>query len=64
VAEEPRAESAIEAVLEQVEGQRPGRDEDHHNPDRPVIDAVIGLVAGTDAPVMGELDGNLLHGGD
>ena len=42
---EPREEVSIEAALEQVERQRPGRDEEDENPDRPVIEPVMQLVA-------------------
>ena len=51
----------VEAALEQVERQRARRDEEDEDPDRPVVDAVVGLVAGADATVVGELDGDLLH---
>ena len=56
--------AGVEPPLEQVERERPRRDEKDENPDRPVVDAVVGLVAGADAAVVGELDGDLLHVGN
>ena len=46
----------VEAVLEQVEGQRPGRDEEHEDPDRPVRQPVPDLVALADAAIARQLD--------
>ena len=48
---QPRRHPRIEAALEQVEGERPGRDEEDENPDRPVIEPVIQLVPGRAACV-------------
>ena len=46
---EPQRHPAIETAFEQIEGQRPGRDEEHPDPDRPVREAVADLVALADA---------------
>src|SRR5207244_5759519 len=42
---EPEDQAPVEAALEQIEGERPGRDEKHEDPDRPVIEPVVELVA-------------------
>ena len=42
---EPQPHPPVESVLEQIEGQRTWRDEEHEDPDRPVIESVIELVA-------------------
>ena len=52
---------AIEAVLEQIERQRAGRDEEHEDPDRPVVEPVIELVALANLAFGGVLDGNGCH---
>ena len=38
----------IEAALEQVEGQRTGNQEEYGNPDRPVENTIVKLVAGAE----------------
>ena len=48
---EPQRHARVEAALEQIERQRPGRDEEDENPDRPVIESVIELVAFADFPL-------------
>ena len=53
---EPERHPRVEAALEQVEGERTGRDEEHEDPDRPVIEPVIELVALADFPLGGVLD--------
>src|SRR5262249_62396244 len=42
---EPQRYPRAEAALEQIEGERTGRDEENEDPDRPVIEPVIQLVA-------------------
>ena len=46
----------IEPAREEVEGHRPRRDEEDEDPDRPVVDPVIELVAVADLPVGVALD--------
>ena len=53
---EPCQETRVEAALEQIERQRSGRDEEDEDPDRPVVDAVIQLVARPDLAFGVELD--------
>src|SRR5215470_17398565 len=58
---EPQRHPRVETVLEQVERQRPGRDEENENPDRPVVEPVIKLVAFANLALRCVLDGNLGH---
>ena len=53
---EPQRHPPVEAALEQIERQRTWRDEEHEDPDRPVIEPVIELVALADLPLGGVLD--------
>ena len=53
---QPRQQALVETALEQIEGERARRDEEHENPDRPVIEAVMQLVANADLPLGIELD--------
>ena len=53
---QPARHSPIESALEQVEGQRPRRDEEDPDPDRPVREPVGDLVAGAEASVRRQLD--------
>ena len=55
---EPQRHARVEAALEQIEGERTGRDEEHEDPDRPVIEPVIELVALADLAVGGVFDGD------
>ena len=48
---EPRRHAAVEAVREQIEGERPGRNEEGPDPDRPVIQAIADLVPFPDLPI-------------
>ena len=54
---EPQRHPRVEAALEQIEGQRARRDEEHEDPDRPVIESVIELVALADLALGRVLDG-------
>ena len=54
--QQPQRHPPVEPVREQVECQRPGRDEEHEDPDRPVRQSVIDLVPFPDAAVCRELD--------
>ena len=54
---EPQRHPRVEAALEEIEGQRAGRDEEDEDPDRPVIESVIKLVALTDLALGSVLDG-------
>src|SRR5262245_46654654 len=49
-------------MLEQIECQRPRRDEEDENPDRPVVESVIQLVALTNLAFGGVLNWNRRHG--
>ena len=53
---EPERHPAVEPALEQIERQRPGRDEEHEDPDRPVRQPVVDLVPLPDAAIARELD--------
>src|SRR5262245_45511030 len=53
---EPRRHPSIEPALEQIEGQRTWRDEEHEDPDRPVVETVVKLVALPDFPLGCVLD--------
>ncbi len=46
--EQPPLHPRVEAVLEQVERQRTRRNEENENPERPVIEPVVELVAVAD----------------
>src|SRR5262249_46340052 len=59
---EPRRHARVESALEEIERQRARRDEEHENPDGPVVEAVIELVAFSDLPLGGVLDGDGVHG--
>ena len=48
---EPQRHARVEAACEQIEGQRPGRDEEHQDPDRPVREPVTDLVALADRAI-------------
>ena len=43
-------------LREEIKGQRPGRDEEHPDPDRPVRQPVVDFVPFPDAPIARELD--------
>ena len=58
---QPQRHPRVEAALEQIEGERTGRDEEHENPDRPVVESVIELVALADLSMRRVLDGNACH---
>ena len=53
---QPDEQARIEAALEEIERQRPWRDEEHENPDRPVIEPVVQLVPVTNLPIDVALD--------
>src|SRR5262245_57147750 len=55
---EPYRQPSIESPLDQIERQRPWCNEEHENPDRPVIEPVIQLVSVTDLPFSIALDVN------
>ena len=48
---EPERHAAVESPLEQVERQRARRDEEHENPDRPMVEPVVQLVARANLPL-------------
>ena len=48
---QPRRHAPVEAVREQIERERPGRDEEGPDPDRPVVQAIADLVALADLPI-------------
>ena len=50
------ADARVEAALEQVEGQRTRRDEEHEDPDRPVVEPVVELVPVANLPIGVALD--------
>ena len=50
------------AALEQIEGERTRRDEEHEDPDRPVIEAVVELVVFADLALRGIFDRESVHG--
>ena len=53
---QPERHSPVEAVREEIEGQRPGRDEEHPDPDGPVRQPVADFVPYPHAPIVGQLD--------
>ena len=53
----PERHARVEAALEQIERQRARRDEEDEDPDRPVIEPVIELVALADLALGSVLDG-------
>ena len=53
---QPERHPRVEAVLEEIERQRSGRDEEHPDPDRPVRQPVADLVPFPDAPIVCQLD--------
>ena len=59
---EPQRHARVEPALEQIEGQRPGRDEEDEDPDRPVVEPVIELVALADLALRGVFDRDSVHG--
>ena len=52
----PSHQSPIEAMLEQVERERAGRNEKHEDPDWPVVESVVELVPSPNLPLRVELD--------
>src|SRR5262249_29287919 len=56
---QPDRHARVEPVLEEIEGKRPRRDEEHEDPDRPVVEAVIELVAFADLALGRVLDRNV-----
>src|SRR5438552_9249157 len=58
---EPQGHPRVEAALEQIERQRARRDEEDENPDRPVVEPVVKLVAFANLAVRCVLDGDLGH---
>ena len=57
----PHRHAAVEAVREEVEGERPRRDEEDENPDRPVIETVVELIALPNLSFGSVLDGYRGH---
>ena len=53
---QPCRHARVEPALEQIERQRTRRNEEHEDPDRPVIEPVVQLVAVPDLPLGVELD--------
>src|SRR5262245_38310020 len=49
-------------MLEQIKRQRPGRDEEDEDPDRPVVESVIQLVELTNLAIGGVLIWNCMRG--
>src|SRR5690606_28308334 len=53
---QPGDEPRVEDALEEIEGEGPRRDEEYEDPDRPVVEAVIELVAAPQNALGVELD--------
>ena len=51
-------------MLEQIEGEGAERNEEDEDPDRPVIEPIVELVAISDLPSRCVFDRNDRHGGD
>src|SRR6266446_10117048 len=58
---EPQGHTRVESPFEQIEGERPRRDEEHEDPDRPVIESIVELVALADAALSCVFDWNRGH---
>src|ERR1700674_4506790 len=57
----PQRHTRVESSLEQIEGERPRRDEEHEDPDRPVIESIVQLVALADSALGCIFDWNRGH---
>src|ERR1700674_4389119 len=57
----PQRHTGVESSLEQIEGERPRRDEEHEDPDRPVIESIVKLVTFADSALGCVFDWNRRH---
>jgi hypothetical protein len=55
---QPERHTAIETAGEQIKGERPGRDEEHPDPDRPVQEPIVELVPLSNPSIGRSLDAN------